>query len=111
MFHLGGRASKVNPHERVVTIPADDAWQRELGGLFEKRPRQAGLSDYARQSACSDGVVKRNRNRDGRRLRPLLHDAMTAALADREETMLLENLADLQARKNSKPTQPGPRPV
>lgn len=62
------------------------------------------------QRASSDGIVKRNRNRDGRALCPLLHDAVTAALADREETMLFENLADLQARKNLKPTQPGPRP-
>jgi hypothetical protein len=42
-------------------------------------------------------MVKRNRNRDGRPLYPFLHDAMTAALADREETVLFENLADLHA--------------
>jgi hypothetical protein len=41
--------------------------------------------------------MQRNRNRDGRPLGPFLHDAMTAVLADREEAVLFENLADLQA--------------
>lgn len=68
------------------------------GSLFEKRPRQPGLSDYARKRTGSDGIVKRNWYRDARALCPLLHDPVTAALADREESILFENLADLQTR-------------
>jgi hypothetical protein len=78
----------------------------DLPHLLEKGPRQTGLSNDAQQRACSNGVVKRDRDRDGRTFCPLLHHKVTTALADRDEAMLFENLADLPARKNSKPAQP-----
>src|ERR1035438_8965477 len=39
----------------------------------------------------------------------LLHDLVTTALTDCDESVLFENPANLRARKNPKPTQPVPR--
>jgi hypothetical protein len=65
--------------------------------VYSKDPRQTGLPDDAQQSTGADGIVERNRNRNGCPLCPLLHDTVTAALARREETVLFANLANLQA--------------
>ena len=83
-------ASTWTPSRRMTVL-------RNAQALLEKQSRQPGLSNDARQSACSHGVVKRNGNRNGRALGSLLHDAMTPALADRKEPMIFENPADIRA--------------
>lgn len=61
------------------------------------------------QSSAPDEVVKRDGNRDGGAFRALLHDVVAAMLADHNEIVFLENLADLGAGEDSKSTQPAPR--
>ena len=77
---------------------------------LKQRSREFRLPNDAQQRAASDRIVKRNRNGYRRCLQTLLHDPMAASLADRGESVLFENLTNLRARKNSKPTQPAPQP-
>jgi hypothetical protein len=42
--------------------------------------------------------VKRNGNGDGTAIEPLLHDAMAAALADGDESIGLEDPANIRSR-------------
>ncbi len=53
--------------------------------------------------------MKRNGNSDSCRFQPLLHDPVATTLAHREELVLFKNTAKLQARKNTKLTQPVPQ--
>lgn len=84
--------------------------ERSLCFGFEQRSRELRLPNDTQQRAAPDRIVKRNRNRYRRCLQAPLHDPVTASLADRSESILFENPANLRARKNSKPTQPAPQP-
>jgi hypothetical protein len=92
--------------------PAADRVEFRSGLPFglKQRSREFRLSNDAQQGAASQRVVKRNRNGYRRGLQTLLHDPMAASLTDLCESVLLQNPANLRARKNSKPTQPAPQP-
>jgi len=77
---------------------------------LKQRSRKFRLPNDAQQRAASDRIVERNRNGYCRCLQTFLHDPMAAPLADRGESVLFENPANLRARKNSELTQPAPQP-
>jgi len=64
---------------------------------FKQRLGQARLPDDALESAAPEGVVERYGDGNGRALTLQLHDAMTAALAYRGESVPFENLTDFGA--------------
>lgn len=68
------------------------------------------LQNKTEQRPCADGTVEGNRYRDRRSLFSLLHNAVAAALAYCQEALHFENLADLEARQNTKLSQQGPQP-
>ena len=73
--------------------------------MLEQFPWQTRLPDDGKQCACPEFRVIRHRDGDRAALRVLLHEDMTALLADLPEAMGFEELADILAGKYPQPTQ------
>jgi hypothetical protein len=64
---------------------------------FKQRPIEAGLANDALESATHEWIVERNGNCNGCSLRLQLHNTVTTALAQGDESAPFENLAGFDA--------------
>ena len=108
---LPQRAPPARRPDGTETLPYALIVSSSDSGRFEQGFGQFRLANNAEQRTSPHWIVKRDRDRQRCAFHPLLHDPVTGTLADCNESALFENLTNLRARKDSKPTQPEPRPA
>lgn len=89
------------PAEHVIALRASTGVVMTNGErvrlTFEEASGETGLANDTQERADLELVVVRNRHRDRRALDSSLHDDVTAAPPDLDETLRLQNPADLTA--------------